>query len=186
MIWVSYRVEVSLVKLVHSSLQLAALALPLLKIADRLHGGTLPRGGTGVVVHIIDPAPVIHSALPSSRVKEMGGAINRKTHKKKQASEKKNERELTSSWRRIVSVRSFCYCYLKLTYRQLNHNQYFVWWWCVSRQLSLKLISLQLKLQYVVTVCNKKKVDLARKFEQVQLRAPCSFISAALLAWADL
>lgn len=30
----SYRVEVSLVKLVHSSLQLAALALPLLKVAD--------------------------------------------------------------------------------------------------------------------------------------------------------
>lgn len=31
---VSYRVEVSLVELVHGSLELAALALPLLKVAD--------------------------------------------------------------------------------------------------------------------------------------------------------
>lgn len=30
----AYRVEVSLVKLMHSSLQLAALALPLLEVAD--------------------------------------------------------------------------------------------------------------------------------------------------------
>lgn len=65
----SYRVEVSLVELVHSSLELAALALPLLKVADRFHGGTLPRGGAGVVVHIVDPAPVIHSALPPGGVK---------------------------------------------------------------------------------------------------------------------
>lgn len=71
----SYRVEVSLVKLVHSSLQLAALALPLLKIADRFHSGTLPCGGASVVVHVIDPAPVIHSALPTGRVKKTRGKI---------------------------------------------------------------------------------------------------------------
>lgn len=64
----SYRVEVSLVKLVHSSLQLAALTLPLLKVAHRLHGGTLPCGGAGIVVHIIDPATVVHTALPTSDI----------------------------------------------------------------------------------------------------------------------
>lgn len=69
----SYRVEVSLVELVHSSLQLAALTLPLLKVSDWLHGGTLPRGGAGVVVHIIDPAPVVNSALPAG---EMDDTIN--------------------------------------------------------------------------------------------------------------
>lgn len=76
---VSYRVEVSLVKLVHSSLQLAALALPLLKIADRFHGGTLPCGGASIVIHIIDPSPVIHSALPTGTVKEMDSTISKQT-----------------------------------------------------------------------------------------------------------
>lgn len=61
-----YRVEVSLVELVHSSLELAALALPLLKVADRFHGGTLPCGGASVVVNIVDPAPVVHSPLPTA------------------------------------------------------------------------------------------------------------------------
>lgn len=66
--WLSYRVEVSLVKLMHSSLQLTALALPLLEIADWFHSRALPRGSAGVVVHIVDPAPVIHSPLPAGRV----------------------------------------------------------------------------------------------------------------------
>lgn len=61
----AYRVEVSLVELVHSSLQLAALALPLLEVADRLHGGALPRGGARVVVHVVDPAAVVDAALPT-------------------------------------------------------------------------------------------------------------------------
>lgn len=52
----------------HSSLQLAALALPLLEVADRLHGGALPRGGARVVVHVVDPAAVVHAALPTGRV----------------------------------------------------------------------------------------------------------------------
>lgn len=51
----------------HSSLQLAALALPLLEVADRLHGGALPRGGARVVVHVVDPAAVVDPALPSGR-----------------------------------------------------------------------------------------------------------------------
>ena len=49
----------------HGSLKLAPLALPLLKVADRLHGGPLPRGGAGVVVHVVDTAPVVHPSLPA-------------------------------------------------------------------------------------------------------------------------
>lgn len=63
----AYRVEVSLVKLMHSSLQLAALALPLLEVADWFHGGALPRGGASVVVNVVDPAPVIDTALPAGK-----------------------------------------------------------------------------------------------------------------------
>lgn len=61
-----YGVEVSLVDLVHGTLQLVALRLPLLEVAHRLHGGALPRGGAGVVVYVVDPATVIHSSLPAA------------------------------------------------------------------------------------------------------------------------
>lgn len=76
----SHRVEVSLVELVHGSLQLAALALPLLKVADRFHGGTLPRGGAGVVVNVVDPAPVVHPALPAVGLKKRNPQTKKKNH----------------------------------------------------------------------------------------------------------
>lgn len=62
-----YLVEEALAELVHRALQLAALALPLLVVAHRLGRGPLPRGGSGVVVHIVEPAPLIHSLLPAGR-----------------------------------------------------------------------------------------------------------------------
>lgn len=52
----------------HGTLQLAALALPLLVVAYRLGCGSLPGGGSGVVVHIVVPAPLVHSFLPAGRV----------------------------------------------------------------------------------------------------------------------
>lgn len=60
-----YLVEEALAKLVHGTLQLAALALPLLIVAHRLGCGPLPCRGSGVVVHIVEPAPLVHSLLPA-------------------------------------------------------------------------------------------------------------------------
>ncbi len=59
-------VEVSLVELLHGSLQLGALRLPLLIVAHRLLCGPLPRGGSGVVIHIVEPATLIHALLPAT------------------------------------------------------------------------------------------------------------------------
>lgn len=61
----SYRVEVSLVDLLHGALQLTALRLPLLEVAHGLHGGPLPGGGARVVVHVVDPAAVVYPPLPA-------------------------------------------------------------------------------------------------------------------------
>lgn len=61
-----YRVEVALVELLHGPLQLAALRLPLLEVAHGLHGGPLPGGGPGVVVHVVHPPAVIHSSFPAA------------------------------------------------------------------------------------------------------------------------
>jgi len=63
----AYGVEVSLVELVHGALQLAPLALPLLKVADGLHGGPLPGRGARVVVHVVDAAAVVHPPLPAGK-----------------------------------------------------------------------------------------------------------------------
>lgn len=52
----------------HGALQLAALALPLLVVAHRLGRGPLPCGGSGVVVHIVESALLVHSLLPAARV----------------------------------------------------------------------------------------------------------------------
>lgn len=60
-----YLVEEALTELVHGALQLAALALPLLVVAHRLSCGPLPCGGSGVVVHVVVPAPLVHSLLPA-------------------------------------------------------------------------------------------------------------------------
>lgn len=60
-----YLVEEALAELVHGTLQLAALALPLLIVAHRLGRGPLPRRGSGVVVHVVESAPLVHSLLPA-------------------------------------------------------------------------------------------------------------------------
>lgn len=65
-----YLVEEALAELVHGALQLAALALPLLIVADRLGSGPLPRGGSGVVVHVVEPAPLVHTLLPAGSTEE--------------------------------------------------------------------------------------------------------------------
>lgn len=64
--WAAHRVEVALVELLQGALQLAALRLPLLEVPHGLQGRPLPRGGPGVVVHVVHPAPVIHSSLPAT------------------------------------------------------------------------------------------------------------------------
>lgn len=64
--WAAHRVEVALVELLQGALQLAALRLPLLEVPHGLQGRPLPRGGPGVVVHVVHPAPVVHSSLPAT------------------------------------------------------------------------------------------------------------------------
>lgn len=49
----------------HGALQLAALALPLLVVAHGFSCGPLPCGGPCVVVHVVVPAPLVHSLLPA-------------------------------------------------------------------------------------------------------------------------
>lgn len=60
-----YPINEPLVELLHGSLELAALQLPLLVIADGLQRRPLPRGGSGEVVNVINPAHVVNSALPA-------------------------------------------------------------------------------------------------------------------------
>lgn len=60
-----YLVEEALAELVHSALQLAALTLPLLVVAHRLGRGPLPCGGSGVVVDVVVPSPLVNSLLPA-------------------------------------------------------------------------------------------------------------------------
>lgn len=60
-----YLVEEALAELVHGALQLVPLALPLLVVAHGLGRGPLPRGGPGVVVHVVVPAPLVHPLLPA-------------------------------------------------------------------------------------------------------------------------
>lgn len=67
-----YLVEEALAELVHGALQLAALALPLLVVSHRLGCGPLPRGGSGVVVHIVEPAPLVNPFLPAARGTQKG------------------------------------------------------------------------------------------------------------------
>lgn len=62
-----YLVEEALAELMHGALQLVTLALPLLIVAHRLRCGPLPGGGSGVVVHIVVPAPLVHTLLPAER-----------------------------------------------------------------------------------------------------------------------
>lgn len=70
----AYLVEEALAELVHGALQLAPLALPLLVAAHGLGCGPLPCGGSGVVVHVVVPAPLVHSLLPAAGVdRERGG-----------------------------------------------------------------------------------------------------------------
>ena len=69
----SYRVQVALVELLHGALQLAPLRLPLLEVPHRLHGGPLPGGRPGVVVHIVHSSPVIHSSFPTAKSKRSSG-----------------------------------------------------------------------------------------------------------------
>lgn len=62
----NYRIEVSLVELLHSSLQLVPLRLPLFKISNRLHGRPLPGCCSGVVIHIINSSTIINSSFPTT------------------------------------------------------------------------------------------------------------------------
>lgn len=66
----SYPINESLVKLLHGSLQLAALMLPLLIVSHRFLCRTLPSGSSGYVVHIIHPTHRIHPAFPPTHIKE--------------------------------------------------------------------------------------------------------------------
>lgn len=70
-----YLVEEPLAELVHGTLQLAALALPLLIVAHRLCCGPLPCGGPGVVVHIVESAPLVHTLLPAEGGTERGEGL---------------------------------------------------------------------------------------------------------------
>ena len=67
-----YLVEEALAELVHGALQLATLALPLLVVSHRFSGWPLPCGGSGVVVHIVKPAPLVHSLLPAMDREKVG------------------------------------------------------------------------------------------------------------------
>lgn len=60
----AHLVQESLAELLHGSLELVSLGLPLLIVPDVLGRGALPRGGPGVVVHVIIPASRIHAFLP--------------------------------------------------------------------------------------------------------------------------
>lgn len=60
----SHLVEEPLAEVLHGPLQLVTLRLPLLIVPDVLGRGALPRGGPGVVVHVVVPAPRIHAFLP--------------------------------------------------------------------------------------------------------------------------
>lgn len=64
--YVAYLIEVSLVKLLHGSLELTALRLPLLIVAHGLCCGPLPCCGSGVVIHIVKPSTLIHTLLPTT------------------------------------------------------------------------------------------------------------------------
>lgn len=55
-----------LVELLHGTLQLAALVLPLLVVAHRLHRGALPRSGPRDVVHKVNPPHLVGAALPAA------------------------------------------------------------------------------------------------------------------------
>lgn len=70
-----YLVQEALAELVHGALQLATLALPLLVVAHRLGCRPLPCCGSGVVVHVVEPAPLVHSLLPAGRVGKRGGGV---------------------------------------------------------------------------------------------------------------
>lgn len=70
-----YLVQEALAELVHGALKLATLALPLLVVAHRLSSRPLPCCGSGVVVHVVEPAPLVHSLLPARRVGKRGGGV---------------------------------------------------------------------------------------------------------------
>lgn len=61
----SYPIYKPLVELLHGSLKLAALELPLLIIPDRLQSWSLPCRRSGEVVNVINPPHVVNSALPA-------------------------------------------------------------------------------------------------------------------------
>lgn len=61
----SHPIYEPLVKLLHSSLKLVALKLPLLIIPNRFQSWSLPGGCSGEVVNIINSPHVVNSALPA-------------------------------------------------------------------------------------------------------------------------
>lgn len=63
----SHPIYESLIKLLHSSLKLAALKLPLFIIPDRFQSWSLPGCRSGKVVDIINPSHVVNSAFPANK-----------------------------------------------------------------------------------------------------------------------
>lgn len=62
-------VEKSLAEVLHGPLELTPLRLPLLIAAHILSGGSLPRGGPCVVIHIVKPASGICAFFPAGNTK---------------------------------------------------------------------------------------------------------------------
>ena len=55
----------SLVELLHGTLKLAALVLPLLIVTYRLYRGALPCGGSRYMIHKINPPHLVNAPFPA-------------------------------------------------------------------------------------------------------------------------
>lgn len=82
---IPYPIYEPLVELLHGSLELAALELPLLVIPDRLQRRSLPCGCSGEVVNVINPPHVVNSSLPALGKKDkpqlsIGGSLRAQRH----------------------------------------------------------------------------------------------------------
>ena len=60
----THPIDEPLVELLHGSLQLVSLVLPLFVVSHRLLRGPLPRSRPGNVVDIVHPTHRVHPALP--------------------------------------------------------------------------------------------------------------------------
>lgn len=74
--YIPHPIDEPLVELLHGSLELATLELPLLVIPDRLQRWSLPSRRSGEVVNVINPPHVVNSALPALGKKRQATVIN--------------------------------------------------------------------------------------------------------------